>query len=49
MRRFADLTALSPVSVIFDSPFTTSKFRRALSRCVESAVGLDGLPTPFSR
>ena len=44
MRRFADFCALLPVPGVFDSPFTTSKLRCALSRCVESAVGLDGLP-----
>ena len=44
MRRFADLCALPPVSGVFDSPFPTSELRCALSRCVESAVGLDGLP-----
>ena len=44
MRRFADLCALLPVPRFFDSPFTTSELRCALSRCVESAVGLDGLP-----
>ena len=43
MRKFADLCAIPPVPGVFDSPFTTSELRCALSRCVESAVSLDGL------
>ena len=45
MRRFADLSVCPPGVV--DSPFTTSELRRALSRCVESEVGRDGLPHSF--
>ena len=42
MRRFADLSTLPPAPRVLDSSFTTSELRRAL--CVDSAVGLDGLP-----
>ena len=43
-------SSLLPMPRFFDSPFTTSELRCALSRCVESAVCLDGLPLlPFQR
>ena len=39
MRRFAGFSISPPDA----GPFASSQLRRALSRCVESAVGLDGL------
>ena len=44
MRRFAG-PSISPLDAgLFYDPFTSSELRRALSRCVESAVGLDSFP-----
>ena len=48
MRRFADLSVLPSAAKVFDSLLTTSELR-PLSRCVESVVGLDGLPYSLSK
>ena len=40
-----DAVVSSPTSPrLFDAPFSSSELRHALTQCVDSAVGLDGLP-----
>ena len=43
-RRFAEISSSCRSTGIFDALFTHSALRRALSHCIDSAVGLDGLP-----
>ena len=48
-RRFAEISSSCRSTGIFDALFTHSELRRALSHCIDSAVGLDGLLTLCSR
>ena len=43
-RRFAEISSSCGSTGIFDALFTHSELPRALSHCIDSAVGLDGLP-----
>ena len=41
---FDEVVSSPNILALFDDPFSSSELRHALTQCVDSAVGLDGLP-----